>query len=91
MGVLTRLTHTSLSTQVTTDKVFIEKATLRGTGVTTLTLYDGTGTDGRIIAEIACLANDFNSNDNIDESCPSGLHAVLTTGAGIGSAIIYNR
>ena len=91
MGVLGRLIYTGLTSQLATVKTFVEKATIKGTGNGTLIIYDGTGTDGRIIGEIACVANGFSSNDNINEQCPDGVYAVLTTGSGLATAIVYNR
>jgi len=90
MGVLKHITHTT-AYQIYTGKKFIEKATLQGTGNATLTIYDGTGTDGRVIAVVGCLANSFSSDDNINEKCVTGVHAVITTGAGLAQAVIYER
>ena len=91
MSVLGRLTYTGLTSQLATAKTFVEKATIKGTGNGTLILYDGEDATGNIIAEIACVANGFSSNDNINQSCPDGVYAVMTTGSGLATAMVYNR
>lgn len=90
MGVLKYLNHTNTTYQITTDPVFIERAHLIGSGISTLTIYDGTGVDGRIVAVLSCPAND-NDDVVIQDKCPSGVYIVMTTGAGLAKAIIYDR
>ena len=70
--------------------VFLERAHLIGTGVSTLTLYDGGDTNGRVVGILGCVAN---SSDDIiiEDKCKNGLRTVMTTGAGIAKAIIYSR
>ena len=97
MGVLKYLNHTTVANQVVSTgsggsgKVFLERAHLVGTGISTLTLYDG-GPDllGRVMAVLSCAAN--TSDDvSIQDQCPNGVYAVMTTGAGISKAVIYDR
>lgn len=90
MGILKYLDHTNAAYQVTTNKSFVERAHLVGTGISTLTVYDGTGTDGRVVAVLSCLAN---SSDDviIQDKCKDGVYVVVTTGAGLAKAILYDR
>lgn len=96
MGVLKYLDYTYASAQAIatgsngSGKVFLEHAHLTGTGISTLTIYDGGGTGGRLVAVLGCLAND-NDDVIINESCPNGIYVVLTTGAGLAKAILYDR
>ncbi len=96
MGALKYLDHTYASRQAIatgsngSGKVFLERAHLVGTGISTLTIYDGGGTGGRLVAILACLAND-NDDCVINEICPNGVYVVMTTGAGLAKAVLYDR
>lgn len=90
MGVLKYLTHTNTTYQVTSSQAFIERVHLIGSGISTLMLYDGTGTDGRVVAILGCAANGADEII-VNEKCSDGVYVVMTTGAGISKAIIYDR
>lgn len=90
MGVLKYLNHTNTAYQVTTNESFLERAHLVGSGISTLTIYDGTGTDGRVVAVLSCPAND-NDDILIQEKCINGVYVIMTTGAGLAKAVLCDR
>ena len=90
MSVLQYLNQSTDLKIVSTSEKFLQKAKLVGTGISTLTIYDGTDATGRVVGVLGCVANSSDYLD-INEFCPNGVYTVLTTGAGLAKAIIYDR
>lgn len=90
MGSPKQVSYTG-SGRIISGDCFVEKATLVGTGSSTMIIYDGVDANGRVIARLSSVANGADNCDNINEKCKTGCFARITSGAGLASGLIYFR